>query len=328
MMNILYGCDDNYAPYTGISLTSLLENNKEEDQITIYLAAMDFSDDNKVRFGKLVETYNRKLVFIEVSQAKSMMDVYQCKGWNGSIATWLRFFVLDQIQDKSGKLLWLDSDTIVLKNLHELFEIDINSMPMACVCDPICYKERFRLGFGYDDPYFNAGVILFDLKIWNENNILEDMMMHLRKNIERYSLNDQDLLNDYFKGRIYKLPQKYNVQGFHLAYKVNNYFSIYPWSVKGYYGQESVQKSIEDPSVIHFLRFLGDYPWQEGKNYHPACRLYEEWKKISLWSDCEPVSARTEKIFKIEKLLYCILPEKSFLRIFEWITNRKLPQKP
>ena len=28
-LSVLYGCDDNYAPYTGISMTSLFENNKD-----------------------------------------------------------------------------------------------------------------------------------------------------------------------------------------------------------------------------------------------------------------------------------------------------------
>ena len=43
-LNVLYGCDDNYAPYTGVSLLSLFENNKDIEEITIYLAAMNFSE--------------------------------------------------------------------------------------------------------------------------------------------------------------------------------------------------------------------------------------------------------------------------------------------
>ena len=45
-LNVLYGCDDNYAPYTGVSLLSLFENNKDIEEITIYLASMNFSEVN------------------------------------------------------------------------------------------------------------------------------------------------------------------------------------------------------------------------------------------------------------------------------------------
>ena len=49
-LNILYGCDDNYAPYTGISMTSLFENNRDIEEITVYFAAMDCSRENLDKF--------------------------------------------------------------------------------------------------------------------------------------------------------------------------------------------------------------------------------------------------------------------------------------
>ena len=41
MLSVLYGCDDNYAPHAGISMTSLLENNRDIDELTVYFAAQD-----------------------------------------------------------------------------------------------------------------------------------------------------------------------------------------------------------------------------------------------------------------------------------------------
>ena len=36
-MNVLFQCDDRYAAVTGVSLTSLLENNRGWEEINIYL---------------------------------------------------------------------------------------------------------------------------------------------------------------------------------------------------------------------------------------------------------------------------------------------------
>ena len=36
-LNILYQSDDNYAPYMGVSICSLFENNKNEESIKIYI---------------------------------------------------------------------------------------------------------------------------------------------------------------------------------------------------------------------------------------------------------------------------------------------------
>lgn len=223
-LNVLYGCDDNYAPYTGVSLLSLFENNKDIEEITIYLAAMNFSEVNLSKFRRLAEQYGRKLVVQDTERAQEYMKTYQCKGWNGSLATWLRFFVLEQIPEDVNRLLWIDSDTIVNGSLRDLIEIPLEGYPVAAVCDSVCYWERFRLGIAKSEPYFNAGVILFNLPVWQGNDVLGKMMEHLEKYVQYYKANDQDLLNDFFKGQILKLPMRYNLQGFQLGYPIRTYF--------------------------------------------------------------------------------------------------------
>lgn len=327
-LNVLYACDDNYAPYTGVSITSLLENNKDIEQITIYLAEMGFSDDNKEKVKETVKKYGRRLVFVDTQKAQRQIERYQCQGWNGSIATWLRFFVLEQLPQDMNRILWLDSDTIVCSNLLELCDHDFQNHPIACVYDSLCYYERFRLGHSYADPYFNAGVIYFNLEYWRKNNVLDAMFQHLQSNIKYYSLNDQDLLNDYFHGQIQPLPQRYNCQGTHLAYSAMQYLSVYPWEETAYYSRSEIEKTVSDPAIIHFFRFLGDYPWHQGHNYHPARDLYEGWKTHSLWYENAGTPARRSVLFAAEKILFLILPKRVFLKLFSFITNRNLPKHP
>lgn len=327
-LHILYGCDDNYAPYTGISMTSLFENSKDVDEITVYLAGQGIKQENRKRFLELAGQYGRKLIFLDTDEAMAKMQEYHCQGWNGSLATWLRFFVLDQIPEDVGQLLWLDSDTIVCESLAPLCGLDMEGYAAACVCDAICYRERYRLGFGEDDPYFNAGVIDFNLKYWREHETLEKMFRHLGQNVGRYKLNDQDMLNDCLRGAIYKLPPQYNLQGFHLGYTPEQYFRVYPWTEKAYYKPEQIAKAIAEPRVVHFFRFLGDYPWRAGNNLHPAKALYEKWKEKSLWADTPSTPPQDAAAFRAEKFLYRALPKEAFLRIFCWFTNRGLPKAP
>lgn len=298
------------------------------EEITVYLASMGISAENLKKFQKLADRYGRKLVILDTAKAERKMMEYRCRGWNGSLATWLRFFVLDQIPADVDRILWLDSDTIVKKSLKDLVDLPLENAPLAAGCDSLCYFFRFRLRFGYDDPYYNAGVLLFHLNLWRKENTLDKMMKHLQENVEAYELNDQDLLNDYFKGQIVKLPQKYNVQGFQAGYGVGDYYKVYPWTSKAYYTHGETQKAIQDPTIVHFFRYLGDYPWTAGHNYHPYKVLYESWKKRSSWSECPPAKERKERVFWAEKLLYNVLPKKAFLRVFRYYINRSLPKKP
>lgn len=325
-LSVLYGCDDNYAPHTGISMTSLFENNRDIDEITVYLAAMDYSRENIDRMRRLASQYNRKLVMLDTEVPKQKIEQSNCGKWNGSIAAWLRFFVLDQIPEDVDRLLWIDSDTIVEKGLGHILQTDMTDKPIAAICDCISYRARFYLGFGIDEPYYNSGVILFNMSYIRQRGVLPRMMRHIADNAAGYLTPDQDMMNVFFRGEIIKLPPQYNYQCFLSAYSIEDFFSVYPWSKEAYYTPEQIQEAKRAPVINHFFRFLGDYPWQRGRNYHPAKALYEEWIQKSLWKDHPGVEARTELSFRVEKLLYRLLPRKFFLKVFSWYTNRNYPK--
>ena len=62
---IFYQFNENYAPYAGTSITSLLENNRQAEAITIYLLLENVSDDSRKKLKALVQSYGRELVFAE-----------------------------------------------------------------------------------------------------------------------------------------------------------------------------------------------------------------------------------------------------------------------
>ena len=59
-MDILYSSSDSYAFLTGISILSLLENNRECDAIHIYIMDNHISDINKNKLRFLAITYYQR----------------------------------------------------------------------------------------------------------------------------------------------------------------------------------------------------------------------------------------------------------------------------
>ena len=55
-LNVLYQFDNKYAPYAGVSITSLLENNSDFDHICIYILENGVSEENKTLFMKTAQT--------------------------------------------------------------------------------------------------------------------------------------------------------------------------------------------------------------------------------------------------------------------------------
>lgn len=327
-LNILYGCDDNYAPYTGISMTSLFENNRDIEEITVYFAAMDCSRENLDKFQSITESYGRRLVILNTEEAVNEIRSHQCGTWNGSLAPWLRFFVLNQIPADVTRLVWIDSDTIVNHGVADIVSELPEQAPVAAACDCLAHWQRYRLGIHQDEPYYNSGVIVFNLDYWRKNHIVDQLMENLNKNHVRYIAPDQDMMNDFFRKQIQTLPAKYNAQCFLMAYSVRDYYSAFPWHRDAFYSQTELSEALKNPVIVHFFRFLGDYPWTRGKNYHPAKALYEEWKSKSLWKDHPGAEGKKDLSFKAEKTLYCLLPRGVFLKFFVWYTNRTMPKEP
>ena len=69
-----------------------------------------------------------------------------------------------------------------------------------------------RLQYSPSLGYFNAGVLLVNLRYWRENNLSESFFEIINKYPERLRYHDQDVLNIVLKEIKLTLPLKYNVQ--------------------------------------------------------------------------------------------------------------------
>lgn len=60
--HILYALDDNYAPFCGVSVTSLFENNKMIPDITVHVIGHDISQDNCRKLFSIGEKFGREII--------------------------------------------------------------------------------------------------------------------------------------------------------------------------------------------------------------------------------------------------------------------------
>ena len=102
--------------------------------------------------------------------------------------------VLPFLPQLSGRVLWLDIDTIVNGDLGALW-----SLPDAPV-----YMAR-EIGRRYE--YFNAGVLLMDCELFRD----DARQAVLALNSRTFDFPDQDVINQVMRGRIRALPPEFNV---------------------------------------------------------------------------------------------------------------------
>lgn len=322
-IDVLYQFNEKYAPFAGTSIVSLFENNRHFDEIRIFILGEGLSSDSVGRLRMTAERYGRQILFIDTAALIEKMQALNMPSYRGSYAANVRLFLPELLEESIDRLLYLDSDTIVAGRLDRLAEIAMDDYPAAMVRDSLVRYHKLRLGFSKEEPYFNSGVILFDMKRWREERCSEKIAEHVRNVRAHYPSPDQDLLNVVCRGRIRILPPRYNFQPIHLAFPVKSYFRCFGKS--GYYRPEEIMQGLEQPVIYHFFRFVGEFPWNRD-NLHPDNDMFDQYLAKSEFSDYVKTPSGAGAILRIEKLLYRCLPGGVFIYLFraayEWFIYR------
>ena len=125
------------------------------------------------------------------------------------------------------KVLYLDVDTIVIRDISEIWDIDIGFNYFAAVIEP------FKCVNGM--TYTNTGVVMFNLKQIRDTKKDDDMIARL--NDDRFEFPDQDVLNEMCQRGIMKLDPAYNSTTVHCTPTTNHpkiihYASCRSWRTK------------------------------------------------------------------------------------------------
>lgn len=126
--------------------------------------------------------------------------------------------VLDRILPSDvERVIYLDSDTLVLRPIERLYEQDMKGNPIAAVADPFAMHHMMgrdmRNGKGDFDPsdaYFNSGVLLIDMKGYIATDIPARLEEFLRNGLRDDIYFDQDLLNLIFLRHWTELSWRFN----------------------------------------------------------------------------------------------------------------------
>lgn len=206
---IAYITDNNYVMPAIVSITSAIMNKNENSIYKIYIIGVSINEENKKILNEFIAKNINDKIYIEIlhfNQLYNFDDDYPYYT-DASSASIFKFDISNILFD-FDKVLYLDCDTIILKDLSEFFNIDINEYYAAVVKDYIgseILKFHYKLGI---KDYFNSGVMLLNTKLLRENNIKEILFDYRSKNYDE--LMDQNTLNYVFNNKVKFIEPRYN----------------------------------------------------------------------------------------------------------------------
>lgn len=255
-IEISYICDEKYIKLTFLSLQSL---KKSMLSTSFYRISIIYNGNNeKIQFIKdTLSSENFEIMIFNVSY--TLPETIQKSNVS---KTAMYKFMIASILNQYDRVIYLDCDTLILRDLSRLWNIDIGNKFAGVVKDyKVCmeYTKPFHIDLvKRNNGYFNSGMMLLNLKLLREKNI-EKELFYAKENKENYFM-DQDTLNDVFNGNVIYLPVEYN---YIYSYVVRNYDKL-----KSIYPESTICKTIDDikkTATVFHLTGISDknkiYEW-------------------------------------------------------------------
>ncbi|HBF44069.1 MAG TPA: hypothetical protein DDW16_00210 [Clostridiales bacterium] len=215
-INIAYTVDDKYVDIMGVSIYSLKKNRSKNFIYDIYVLYKDgtISEENKKRVLSLSEK-DFNIHFVDVSKYLKMLEGKLKTRDYYSITTYYRLFI-PLIFPDINKMLYLDSDTLILGDVSQLYNTELGENYLAGATDeailaiPIFQKYVEEVvGVDKYQDYFNAGVILMNIKKFREDKLF-DKFVDLNDKYYFIVAQDQDLLNVLCRNKVHYFDHSWN----------------------------------------------------------------------------------------------------------------------
>lgn len=215
LVPIFFACDDKFVPYMMVTMKSLIENTSAKRNYKIHVLHTDISDTNQT-LVKTLETENCQIEFNDVSKELSQIEKQITLRDYYSATTYYRLFIADMFPEYN-KVAYIDSDTIVLKDIAVFVDYDLEDNYIGAIRDQLVaqtdiYGDYVEKVLGVSrEAYFNAGVVLINCKQFRKKHIQKQFVDFL--NTYRFVVaQDQDYLNILCKNNILWIDNKWNVQ--------------------------------------------------------------------------------------------------------------------
>ncbi len=328
-INICLASDDNYCTHLGVCIISILENNN--DKINIHILNNNISRGNIEKLNSLKDKYSRLDLFFynihDYFKEFNIDNLINCELNNNEffkilgISTFSRLFMADILPNEIDKILYLDSDIVVLRDLHEFYNIDLKDNYCAGVIDIMSNISK-----SYHNPnaqaYINCGVLLISLEKWRKINFSKLSIDMIKNYNNKEFLNDQNIINMISEKHKLIVDPKYNTMAefFYVNYeknlKINNYFG----SIEEFYSINEMENALENPTIVHFMSQIWDRPWFENKGKtvkNPYNEKYLYYKSISPWKDTALLKDNNNLYFKIIRFLMIHFPSFLLARLYK-----------
>ena len=281
-VRIACGADDRFALPMAVTLSSALRSLGPGRRAEVHVFDGGISGTNRSRISDVVRRTERAAgLHWTVPDVSVLEGVRTTRAINA--AAYLRLLLPSALPDHLERVIYLDSDTVVRRDLGHLFDhpfeghstLGVRDYYTPTVTSVGGLDERAaQFGIPPDAPYCNSGVLVLNLPVWRAERLAEQAFEYTRSFRDVMNRNDQEAINAVVAGGWGLLDPRWNVT---LS------------SVGSYERKETAPENIareclrSDPWIIHYTSPAK--PWHYGAGLDGRRVLYYQSRERDLFLD-------------------------------------------
>lgn len=266
---IVFSANAKYAPYIAVTITSIIKNSSSLRNYKFYVLYTELPSTTILRLEDISGVnYETKCVNAQDFCREGMYPSAYF-----SVEMYYRIMI-PEIFPQYDKVLYLDCDIVVLRDISELYDADVSDYLIGGIRNMMHEKMKKYILFSLEvdtGKYINSGVILFNCERCRKENFTENAFKLLIKR-QDFRYPDQDLINIMCIGKILYLDPRWNFTWHYRHLQESSNMELH-------LSEEDMQKFLEyeqNPYLIHYTgetkpwdnvnKYLSDYFWKYAKD--------------------------------------------------------------
>lgn len=267
--------DANYAMPLTVTVCSALINLKQGRKVKLFVLDGGITPSQKRRFDRSIASHPIEVIWTKTSEAwfenLPVSEKYP-------VSIYYRLLLPRIVSDSVKKIIYLDTDLIIQRDLGQLWDIDlvdnyVLAVPNLCqrYISQTNHLDHKKFGIPEDCKYFNTGVLVINLEKWRSDKVAERAIEFIEQNPDHVLFPDQDALNIVLAGQWAELDPRWNQM-----HAIHEYTS---WK-ESPYDEETYYQVLHHPYIVHFT--TPPKPWQSHCK-HPRQDLFFSYLDQTAW---------------------------------------------
>lgn len=288
--HVIVACatDRRFTQLAGVMLASLFDKG-EVGSWRVMVFGYRLRDRDKARICLSAGSNGALIDFVDVDPTSPLLKSRMPTRFALSPAPYVRLLIPELLGYAAGRLVYLDADTLVLSSLQPLKTFDMQGCALAAVEDHASTHPANRGGeflFAADAPYFNSGVLLFDLERWGSLDLTRRAFEFIEAHEGVIDFPDQDALNCVLDGKWVALPPEWNFThhrataagGYKQAHVVH-FTGVKPWSADCRHTARELYLHYRASTPWRHKRLTTRFERRMGKSLHKRAVRFRRWRK-------------------------------------------------